>query len=310
MPRAPGSTTVQPSKSGEAASVAGPDALVDLCQALRDEGTVDFQGNPVEKARASAAHAERREMALASSYVTVVPPAGFSFRTYQMSEGRLVLDTDRGLVLGDGAELFVSSRDPSPGFSLSPESADRLLAERGAGRLALRLVFRPARSDLRKDGCMWLGGGRVVKLEIDIAAAALLGRAGDVVARADTGEYGDPGAGLPVRSPKVSVQKPRGPDGQDVPTQAAEWLAPLATAAEDCYHRVLLVRPALRGMLVLAIRVGAGGKVEEARVEMSSLADDAVSACVVAAAKKASLANLGPGQRFSVPLQFASADER
>jgi hypothetical protein len=129
------------------------------------------------------------------------------------------------------------------------------------------------------------------------------------VVRADTSDYGDPGAGLPVRSPKVSVRKPRGPDGKDLSAQVAEAFAPLAAAALPCYHRVLLVRPALRGTLVLAVRIAAGGKVDEGRVEMSSLADDAVSACVVSAAGKTSLPGLAQGQRVSVPMQFGSAEE-
>jgi hypothetical protein len=45
-------------------------------------------------------------------------------------------------------------------------------------------------------------------------------------------------------------------------------------------------------------------------VEMSSLGDDAVSACVVAAVGRISLPGLGQGQRLSVPLKFASVDDR
>ncbi len=307
--RPPQPPTVQPQRPGDATNIPDPDALVGLCQALRDVDTVDFQGNPVERARALDERRDRRRAALAASYVTVIPAAGFSFRTYQMSERRLVLDTDHSLALGDGAELFVSSAAPAPGFALAPDLADQLLAERSAGRMALRLVFRPARSELRKDGCLWLGGGRVVKMEIDIAAAALLDAQGNVLARADGGDLGDPNAGPPVRSPRVSVRKPRGPDGRDLDPPLAAALRPLATAAQLCYENVLLVRPALRGTIVLAVRVGAGGKIEEAHVEMSSLADDAVSACVVSAAKKTSLPGLGQGQRVSAPLQFASADE-
>jgi TonB family protein len=308
--RPPPILTVQPGRSGEATSIAGPDALVGLCQVLRDENAVDFPGNPVERARASASHAERRQAAQAASFVTAIPAAGFSFRTYQMGERRLLLDTDRSLVVADGAELFVPSSDLAPGFSLAPDFAEHLLAERSAGRLALRLVFRPARSQLRKDGCVWMSGGRVVKMEIDIVAAALLGADGEVVARSDGGDYGDPDGGLPVRSPKVTVRKPRGPDGKDLPAELAGAMEPLASAALPCYRRVLLVRPALRGSLVLAIRVATGGKVDEARVEMSSLGDDAVSACVLSAVKKTELAAPVRDQRFSVPLQFSSTDDR
>jgi hypothetical protein len=305
----PAPPRAQRSKTGEAANVANADALVGLCGSLRDEPTADFAGNAVEQARASAAHADRRQAALAGSYVAVVPAGGFSFRNYQIGERRLVLDTDRTFVLGEGAELFASSRDTPPGFSLEPDLAERLLAERSTGQLSLRLVFRPAHSELRKDGCMWLSGGNVVKMEIDIVAAALLGSDGAIVARGDTGEYGDPTAGLPVRSPKVTVKKTRDHLGKDVPDGVAGAFTPLSTAVLPCYQRVLIVRPALRGTLVLAIRVGGAGKLDDARVEISSLGDDAVSACVITAANKTSLPGL-PAGRFSVPLLFGSADER
>jgi len=306
----PALSRVQRSKPGEATSVGGAEALVGLCESLRDETAKDFPGNPVEQAKASAAHAERRQAALDGSYVTVVPANGFSFRSYQIGERRLLLDTDRTFVLGDGAELFASSRDTPPGFSLEPDLAERLLGERSDGRLSLRLVFRPAHSEMRKDACMWLSGGHVVKMEIDVVAAALLGADGNVVGRGDTGEYGDPTAGIPVRSPKVTVKKPRDHLGKDLPDATAGAFAPLSGSTLPCYQRVLIVRPALRGTLVLAVRVGSGGKLDDARVEISSLGDDAVSACVIAAANKTTLSGLGAGQRFSVPLQFGSAEER
>jgi hypothetical protein len=307
-PQAPPAAPLR--KPGEATSIVGPDALVGLCQTLRDETATDFPGNPVEQARASAAHAERRQAAETASYVTVVPASGFSFRSYQIGEHRLLLDTDRSFVLGDGAELFASSKDAPPGFSLAPDFAERVLGDRASGRLGLQLVFRPARSELRKDACMWLSGGHVVKLGIDVVAAALLGPDGGVVARGDTGDYGAPNGGLPVRSPAVTARRPRGPDGKDVPDAIAELFSPLSRAAQPCYQRVLLVRPALRGTVVLAIRLAASGKVDEARVEMSSLGDDAVTACVVASARSTTLPGIAAGQRYSVPLQFASADER
>jgi hypothetical protein len=294
---------------GSSAHFITADTLVELCGGLRDEAPGDFAGNAVEQAKASAAHADRRQTALAASYVTVVPAGGFTFRSYQIGERRLVLDTDRTFVLGEGAELFASSRDTPPGFSLEPDLAERLLAERAAGQVSLRLVFRPAHSELRKDGCMWLSGGNVVKMEIDIVAAALLGPDGNIIARGDSGEYGDPTAGLPVRSPKITVKKARDHLGKDVPDTMAGALAPLSTAVLPCYQRVLIVRPSLRGTLVLAIRVGSAGRMDEARVEISSLGDDAVSGCVIAAATRTSLPGV-PAGKFSVPLLFGSADER
>jgi hypothetical protein len=294
---------------GETAPINGAEGLTQLCHILRDEATLSFPGNAVEQARAYEAHAQRRQAALAGRYMTIVPSAGFAFRNYDLGERRLLLDTNRSLVLDEGAELFMQSQEAPPSFTLGPDLADRLLAQQAQGRAALQLLFRPAGSQLRKDACVWLGGGRVVKLEIELVAAALLGEDGTVVARANTGEYADASVGNAVRSPKVSVHKPRGGDGRDLAGSLVSALAVLAQKAQPCYERVLTVRPALRGTLVLGIRVGSGGRIEEAHVEMSSLGDDTLTACVARAAAKTTVNGASAGQRISVPLQFSSADD-
>jgi hypothetical protein len=303
-------TMVRMRDSGDAWSVNGADGLVNLCQTLRDEASVTFSGNAVEQARAADAHARQREDALAGRYVAVVPASGFAFRAYDLGERRLVLDTRRTIVVGDGAELFVSGGDSAPGFALGPDLADRILVQRAADKLALRVIFRPAGSELRKDACLWLGGGRVVKMEIELLAAALVALDGTVLARGDTGDYADSSVAVPVLSPKVTVHKPRAPDGKEIPPSVAEPLAPLAEQAQPCYEHALVARPNLRGMLVLSVRIVAGGRVESPHVEMTSLGDPALASCVVAGATKAKLVGVSTGQRFSVPLQFGSAEER
>ena len=302
--------STRPGSNGDASGVSGPEELVALCQSLRDENTMSFAGNAVEQARALENHAQRRQAALAGRYVAIVPASGFAFRSYELGERRLLLDTERGLVLGDGAELFVPSKDPAPGFVLAPDLAERLLAQRTAGKLALRLIFRPAGSHLRKDACLWLGGGRVVKMEIELLGAALVAPDGTVLSRGDTGEYADTSPTAPVRSPKVTVHKPRAADGRESQASLASALGALAERAQPCYERVLLVRPALRGTLVLGIRIGAGGHVETAHVEMSSLGDDTLVSCVTTNAAKATIPGTSSGQRFSIPLRFGSAEER
>ena len=298
------------SNVGDASSVSGPDGLVALCQALRDENPADFSGNAVEQARAVESHAQRRQAALAGRYVALIPASGFAFRNYELGERRLILDTERGLALGDGAELFVPSKDAAPGFVLAPDLAERLLVQRTEGTLSLRLIFRPAGSQLRKDACLWLGGGRVVKMEIELLGSALVAPDGTVLSRGDTGEYADSSPTTPVRSPRVTVRKLRGSDGKDVQSGTGNALGVLAERAQPCYERVLIARPALRGTLVLGIRIGTGGRVETAHVEMSSLSDDTLVSCVVTSVGKATVPGASSGQRISVPLQFSSAEER
>lgn len=305
--RAQTSKTIAP---GDAFAIDGPDGLVSLCESLRDEASMTFSGGPVEQARALEAHSQRRQAALTRRYVTIVPAAGFDFRSYDLGERRLVLDTERTFAVGDGAELFVPTRDPAPGFALTPESADRIARARASGSIDLRLIFRPAQSELRKNACVWLGGGRIVKLGVELVAYALIAPDGSALARGDAGDYADASAGGPVATPQVTVHKPRTADGRDLPKSATASLAGLAEKAQPCYEQALRTSPALRGTLVLAIRLGAGDKIEAAHVEMSSLGNDALASCVAASATKTKLQAMGAGQRLSVPLQFGSADDR
>ena len=281
-----------------------------LCESLRDEAFMNFAGNAVEQARAVEAHAQGRQKALAGRYLAVIPAAGFSFRAYELGERKLILDTDHSLVLGDGAEMFVPSTDPAPGFVLAPDLADRLLGQRTEGKVALRLIFRPTGSHLRKDACMWLGGGHVVKMEIEILGAALVAPDGTVLSRGDTGEYADASSAFPVRSPRVTVRKTRTADGKEILASLAGALGTLAERAQPCYERALIARPTLRGTLVLAIRIGTGGHVEATHVEMSSLGDDALANCVATNVAQAAVTGASQGQRFSIPMQFGSAEER
>jgi hypothetical protein len=297
-------------KEGDASSVQGAEGLVALCQSLRDEPLSAASENPVERARAAELHAQGRQAALAARYVAMVPAAGFAFASYELGERRLLLDTKNGLALDDGAELVVPSKESAPGFVLTPELAERLISLRAQGKLALRLIFKAAGSQLRRDACMWLGGGRVVKMEIEILGSALMALDGSVLSRGDTGEYADASLQLPVRLPKVSVRKVRFEDGRDIPAGLAPAFDGLAERATACYERRLVARPALRGTLVVEVRTGAGGRVEAAHIDMSSLGDEALVTCVTTAVEKATIAGASSGQRFSVPLQFGSSEER
>ena len=303
-------TTIGKARDGDASSVQGADGLVALCQSLRDEPLSAAGGNPVEQARATELHAERRQAALVGRYVAMVPATGFAFTSYELGERRLLLDTEHGLALDDGAELVVPSKEAAPGFVLAPELAERLISLRAQGKLALRLIFKPAGSQLRKDACMWPGGGRIVKMEIEILGSALVATDGSVLSRGDTGEYADASPQLPVRSPRVNVRKVRFEDGRDIPAGLAPAFDTMAERATACYERRLAARPALRGTLVVGVRTGAGGRVESPHVDMSSLSDEPLVTCVTTAVGKATIAGASSGQRFSVPLQFGSVEDR
>jgi hypothetical protein len=182
-----------------------------------------------------------------------------------------------------------------------------MLVRRAAGKLFLRVVFRPVRSQLRNQACQWVSGGRVVRLEADVEAVALIDRDGRTLSR---GGSRDATLELdtPVTGPVVTARRPRLADGGDVSDALAEAVNELAGAALPCYQKALAARPNLRGTMVVGLRVAGDGRIDAPRMEMSTLGDDALTACVTSRLGKARLAG-GPA-RISLPLVFGSKDDR
>ena len=286
-------------------AVEGDEGLARLCETLRDENAMTFPGNAVAQAQEREAHAISRQDAERRRYVAVVPAQGFALGSYELGERRLLLDTGRGFRLAENAELLTTLETGAIGFHLSPEAADQVLVKRAASKLFLRVVFRPTYSKLRQQSCLWISGGGVVKMEIDVEAVALLALDGSRLAQGDN----SPGSDLdaPVKRPQIVIKRPRSATGGDVPDTLARASAELGPLLLPCYRKALEMRPSLRGTLVLGIRLGPDGSVEESRMELSSLGDEALAACATAKVSKAKLA--AGSARLSVTVVFGSRDD-
>jgi hypothetical protein len=306
-PPAPPAPAAAPEHGGPR-DLGGADGLVRLCNALRDEDAMSFDGNEVAQARAREQHERLRAQAAEDTYAVLVPAGGFGFRGYDLSDRRLTLDSGRSFVLADGIELASTDRDGNLAFALAPEAAETALKSHEQSRLNLRLVFRPAHSELRRDACVRLSGGRVVKLPVEVLAFALVGPDGATLSRGQVGDYPDE---TPVATPQVTVAKPRTVEGREIPdavaTAANKALGP---ALLPCYRKALESRPNLRGTLVIELRVMADGHIESPKMQMSSLGDEALVACSVQKAAHAHLAGVGATPRMSLPVTFGSKEDR
>jgi hypothetical protein len=276
-----------------------------VCQALRDEAGMVFSGNAVTQAQAREQHVRRREDAEHRRYVASVPPDGFALANYDLAERRLVLDTTRGFRLGESAELLTNLEMGAVGFRLAPEGADRILVERAAGKVYLRVVFRPSYSKMREQSCLWISGGGVVKMEIELESAALLTPDGQRLAQGDNNPGADQDA--PVSQPQVLIKRPRSANGGEVTETQIRGTSTLAGPLLRCYKEALGRRPSLRGTLVLGIKVASDGSVEESRMELSSLGDEPLASCAMAETHKAKL--MAGSGRISLMLLFGSRDD-
>jgi hypothetical protein len=296
----------RPSLAAVKRDLGGPDGVIALCEALRDEDGIDFGGNVVERESAREEQGKRREQAAEGTYTVVVPARGYAFRGYDPEGHRLAIDAARNFVIADGIELAPTDRKAAVAFDLPGETAQRALESQAAGELALALAFQPVRPELRKDGCVRLSGGRVVKLPVEVLAYALVRPDGTTIARGHTPDYVDE---APVASPLVSAGRPRGAQGREVPEAVASAARELGPTFLPCYRKALESRPNLRGTLVIDVRVRPDGRIESPRMQVSSLGDQTLVACAVSRAAQARLPGAG-ATRLSLPFSFGGESDR
>jgi hypothetical protein len=292
-----------------ATPLAGGGDLARLCGRLASEDDVSFAGNEVEQARAREAHRARRLEEANARYAIELPAGRFTFARYELGTRRLHVDGAR-FSLGEGAEIYAADPEQRIAFELPEDAATALLDEHAAGRLRLRLLLRPARSPVRDGHCVRLGGG-IAKLGAQILAAQLVGPGGAPRARAESDEVAEAvGAARPVEAPLVVVGAPSSNDKREVPAELGAAARALAPELLACYREALTKRPRTRGALVVGARVASDGRLEAPHMEMSSVDDDALVACVVARLGKAKLAPIGAPLRVSIPISFGSETER
>lgn len=310
------SPSVAPPVTLPARRVLGAEGLVTLCEQLRDEERMSFPGTEVERAAISEAHRARRMEASAARYVVELPSAQFGFREFDSAASRLTLEAQRGFSLGEGAELYlahgVGADQSEPGhepaglaFAVPAPMADQIEREHQAGRLRLALVFRPARSQVRGELCMRQGAGQIVKMAVDPLAAYLVDRDGRSLARSEGEEFADVVAsGVPVDEPGVTVGKPSRQDRGEVPSGVGGAVERLGPELLPCYQTSLKSKPQLRGTLVVGAALTAQGRLESASMEVSSVADERLVACVLDRLSRVRLAAVPSTVRLSIPIRF------
>jgi len=294
--------------SAPAAQAAEPDlprlgdvgAFRRVCDAVRTEGSVRFEGDEVERGRARADFKRRRDQVLAGVYVVEVPGAGFAFGEYDFDSKRLPIELGKALRAIDGVDLLPVTTEDDMDFALAPEAAKSIVQSRAGGKLRLRVTFRLAATAELADPCVRLGGGRTLRLRVDPLALDLVGADGRAVSRVESSHYRDAIADfLPVAKPRVQVPK------------TAELTDPAFLKALEhdllaCYKQGLTKNARLRGSLVVGIGLDKEGRVESARPEIDAIGDDALVGCAVEHVKTQRFPRGKP--HLSVPLYFKESD--
>jgi hypothetical protein len=303
----------------ERALASGRDVCV-VCWAARPAERMNFTGDAVRRGQARARHDEERLRALETVYKVEVPAAAYGFREYEPDEGILAIDTRHNFRLfGGRVDLYATSNEGIE-FELAADQAATHVSAHRAGRQKLRLGFLLAFDDPDSDPCL-IRPAASFTVRADLAYAELVDAGGRVVARMtterldevvpDAGEIDAPGAAQsPPPAGQVTVTPPtitgdprrRGAIDQWVSTEGG---AAIGALLEPC--RVVGARSGrVVGSLAIAMDVEASGAPANLRVEVDSMSNEVLSACVL---EKLGTLRLPSGRsrvQMTLPLLFAN----
>lgn len=291
-----------------------------VCWAARPAERMSFAGDAVVRGQARARHDEARLRALETVYKVEVPAAAYGFGEYDPDEGILAVDTRRNFRLFDGRVELYATGNEGVAFELAADRAAALVAGHRGGRQKLRLGFLIAFDEPESEPCLIRPAGSFT-VRADLAYAELVDAGGRVVARMtterldevvpDAGDLDTPGAGQsPPPAGQVTVTPPtitgdprrRGAIDQWV---SSEGSGAIAALLEPC--RVLGARSGrVVGSLAIAMDVEASGAPANLRVEVDSMSNEALSACVL---EKLGTLRLPAGRsrvQMTLPLLFTN----
>ena len=288
-----------------ATHVEGALGLVQLCDVLQAGDARVFKGNADEQSQQREAHDERRAAALESRYELTLPAGNFRFAGHD--DGALSL-VDKRFMIDEGIEVDRAADEPIA-FALSDAAAERLLQMHREGKLVLRLVFSPQPSQMRPDVCLRQSGGRMVKFGAQVVAAYLVGPAGAPLARYETQAFAQEMAAVtPVTSPAVYFGKPVSADATPVSAPVEAAFAKLEPSLVACYREALGRKATTQGTLIVGVTLSKDGRAQQPRMEMSTITDEALVTCAVAAVSKTSVPAAPPlPGAVSLPLTFGEA---
>lgn len=273
----------------------------ELCLATRPTDRVLFDGDQVERAKATAAYEEGREKAIERLYRVRVPAGGFKVGAYDLKGQSLAIDTRLPLRLSHGA-VNVVLPSGSLALELPPDGASAAMAAVKGGNATLDVFF--ALDDSTGAPCTGSVAAGVVTLSGDPISAELKDGLGQVVARGET-ERADAFRGALggyAGTPTVTIGAVQTDAGGADPKVVASKLKAIVDPLRACYDRRLREKPTAGGTAVLGVALADGGSVGEVNFIADALGDDVLRDCIEASMKKVRVE--GAGGLFRVPIEF------
>lgn len=269
-------------------------SVCQVCWAARPADRMTFTGDAVRRGQARSRHDEVRLRTLETLYTIEIPAGAYAFSEYDTDSGVLPIDTRRNFrMFGGQVDLYATGHE-AIAFELEAPRARALVTAHGGGHQKLRLGFLLAFDEPDSDPCLIRPAGSFT-VRADLAYAELVDGGGRVVGRMtterldevmpDAGELDTPGTAQSPPAGTVTVTPPSITGDAHRRAAIDAWVA-----AEGSAAIVALVEPCravgaragrIVGSLALAMDIDASGAPANVRVEMDSMSNEALSACVI-----------------------------
>jgi hypothetical protein len=258
-------------------------SLYRACLDARDPDRMPLGGDSFSRGRARAEQRRVRERIVGALLEVEVPANAFAFEEYDFDGESLSVDTERNLRLWGGRiDLFPSGGD-ALAFPLAPDRARDVVERHRRREVKLRIGFLLGHDDPDADPCLLRPGVPPI-VKADVAYMELADVAGHVLAREDTARLADahtlaPDTSGAAASVRVTVAPPTITGDRAV---AAAVEADFAGGASE--RLAAAIQPCVRadgpvGTVVVDLALE-GGHASDVRIEVDSLHEDTMSACI------------------------------
>lgn len=276
----------------------------EVCLATRPAERVLFTGDEVAKAEDKATYGAAREAAMQRLYRARIAADGFRLGEYRTRDGALLLDLTRSLRSLHGALQVSLPSTSDVAFPLTPEAAKGALGAAKAGTATVDAYFEL--DDETGIVCAGNLAAGVFNVQAVPVAFELRDGVGQLLARTETPLADKHRAILGGYSgiPTAVVGQVTAPG--DIDARALlKRLEGIGDPVRRCYARRLEERPNTAGTLILAVEVGADGKVGSIELTADAVGDEPARACVEDAVKAVRFNGIsGLPTLFRVPVEL------
>lgn len=296
--------------------VTSANQIREMCQHLVPAESLQLTGNAFERGQKRAAHRRAREAALVELYVVEMQASEFELLEYDVENEEIEVSTGSGIrVAGGTTTLNFGASDPMR-VSIPPNEAQQIARLHQQRQLRLRFGFFLRTESATASPCSYARyGQRVTSVQTELAFFELRRNTGQTLVREELAELEDDedssssgGERRPASGPAVTLTRASVSGNTNLGRLLeADTGRQLGRRYLACYQQRLESRSDLSGTVVVNFTVARGGNVTSAHLEIDSLGDRQLGACVLSQTRGFNFPSEAWGNA-SLPINFTNED--